>query len=194
MPARTRPLKATDGPLARFALELRRLRDHAPADRLTSVDKLVHDRSHRVSRAAIYSALSGRTLPSRETLKIMVLTWSPAGAVDLAAWNERRSQCERELALRHRPSPVRVEGGGAGDTAETTATPAAQSAFGAEFRRLRTRAGLSLSETSSRIHYSKGYLSKVENGDKPPNFTLVRAADEALNANGALLRIFLRDA
>ncbi|NBH03695.1 helix-turn-helix transcriptional regulator, partial [Amycolatopsis sp. SID8362] len=36
--------------------------------------------------------------------------------------------------------------------------------FGAELRRLRHAAGLSLTELADRVHYSKGYLSKVETG------------------------------
>lgn len=35
--------------------------------------------------------------------------------------------------------------------------------FGAELKRLRTAAGLSLHDLSVQIHYSRGHLSKVEN-------------------------------
>ena len=40
--------------------------------------------------------------------------------------------------------------------------------FGAELRRRRVAAGLSLAQLAARIHYSKGYLSKIETGHKPP--------------------------
>jgi hypothetical protein len=56
---------------------LRRLRDRAPEGRPTSVDKVVAETGKLASRAAIYSALSGKTLPSRETLAAMVIAWSP---------------------------------------------------------------------------------------------------------------------
>lgn len=64
-------------------------------------------------------------------------------------------------------------------------------AFGERLRTLRTTRGLSLAELSARVHYSKGYLSKVENGDKPPTVQLARGCDQALNADGGLLRLLI---
>ncbi|WP_344443207.1 helix-turn-helix domain-containing protein [Kitasatospora nipponensis] len=61
--------------------------------------------------------------------------------------------------------------------------------FGAELRRLRTARGLSLSGLSRLVHYSKGYLSKIENGGKPAGPDLARRCDEVLRAEGALLRL-----
>ncbi|WP_083977438.1 nSTAND1 domain-containing NTPase [Kitasatospora azatica] len=49
--------------------------------------------------------------------------------------------------------------------------------------------GLSLSALSRRIHYSKGYLSKIENGGKPAGLDLARHCDDLLGAGGALLRL-----
>jgi transcriptional regulator with XRE-family HTH domain len=46
--------------------------------------------------------------------------------------------------------------------------------FGTELRRLRVAAGLSLGDLADVVHYSKGYLSKIESGDKPPNTALAR--------------------
>jgi tetratricopeptide (TPR) repeat protein/transcriptional regulator with XRE-family HTH domain len=60
------------------------------------------------------------------------------------------------------------------------------SGFGAELRRLRKSAGLSLAGLSDRIHYSKGYLSKVENGRARPNPALAGRCDDALRTGGAL--------
>ncbi|MFD9939649.1 helix-turn-helix domain-containing protein [Nonomuraea sp. NPDC059023] len=62
-------------------------------------------------------------------------------------------------------------------------------AFGAELRRWRTLRGLSLTTLAERVHYSKGYLSKIENGGKRPTPELARACDRALEANGALVRL-----
>ncbi len=64
-----------------------------------------------------------------------------------------------------------------------------RSAFGAELRRRRQQAGLSLTQLSQQIHYSKGYLSKIESGDKAANPTLARLCDAAVVANGALVAL-----
>lgn len=64
-------------------------------------------------------------------------------------------------------------------------------AFGERLRTLRLARGLSLAELSTRVHYSKGYLSKVENGDKPPTVQLARGCDQALGADGGLLRLLI---
>ena len=65
----------------------------------------------------------------------------------------------------------------------------ADSTFGSELRRLRTAAGLSLSDLATRIHYSKGYLSKVENGMVQPNHTLAALCDETLDSGGVLVAV-----
>lgn len=59
--------------------------------------------------------------------------------------------------------------------------------FGAALRRLRIATGLSVSELAERINYSKGYLSKVENGIKSPSLELMRLCDAALGADGELI-------
>jgi tetratricopeptide (TPR) repeat protein len=61
--------------------------------------------------------------------------------------------------------------------------------FGAELRRLRRAAGLSLSDLSSRVHYSRGYLSKIENGVAKANAALASSCDNELTANGLLLSL-----
>lgn len=61
--------------------------------------------------------------------------------------------------------------------------------FGAELRNRRQLAGMSLAQLADRIHYSKGYLSKIESGHKAPNPTLARLCDAALTANGTLLAL-----
>ncbi|WP_322768327.1 helix-turn-helix transcriptional regulator [Frankia sp. Cr1] len=59
--------------------------------------------------------------------------------------------------------------------------------FGAELRRRRKAVGLSLTELSAMLHYSKGYLSKIENDRKAPSPELARRCDSVLGADGALL-------
>ncbi|WP_228044678.1 helix-turn-helix domain-containing protein [Streptomyces ferrugineus] len=58
--------------------------------------------------------------------------------------------------------------------------------FGAELRRLRIAAGLTLTQLASSVHYSKGQLSKIETGHKRPSPELARLCDAALDAHGTL--------
>ncbi|MEU3018862.1 helix-turn-helix transcriptional regulator [Nocardiopsis sp. NPDC007018] len=58
--------------------------------------------------------------------------------------------------------------------------------FGAELRRRRQEAGMTLEDLNRRIHFSKSHLSKVETGAKSPSQDLVRACDAALEAGGEL--------
>ncbi|ANN18886.1 hypothetical protein SD37_26855 [Amycolatopsis orientalis] len=61
--------------------------------------------------------------------------------------------------------------------------------FAAELRRLRRANDLSLSALSTLTHYSKSYLSNVENERKPPSADLARRLDEVLGARGTLLEL-----
>lgn len=61
------------------------------------------------------------------------------------------------------------------------------STFGQQLRELRTARGMSLGALADATHYSKGYLSNVERGNKRPNEDLARACDEALDARGDLI-------
>lgn len=58
--------------------------------------------------------------------------------------------------------------------------------FGSQLRNRRTEAGISLAALSRGVHYSKSYLSKVENGLKVPSVDLARRCDAILSAEGAL--------
>ncbi|MBE1461271.1 helix-turn-helix domain-containing protein [Kibdelosporangium phytohabitans] len=58
--------------------------------------------------------------------------------------------------------------------------------FGAELRRRRVHAEVSLSELAKRLNFSKGYLSKIETGRQSPTEQLARLADAALGADGDL--------
>jgi transcriptional regulator with XRE-family HTH domain len=61
--------------------------------------------------------------------------------------------------------------------------------FGAELRRVRTAAGLSLTDLAKQTHYTKGYLSKVETGRQQPSPYLVRQCDALLVADGSLVAL-----
>ncbi|WP_017609545.1 helix-turn-helix domain-containing protein [Nocardiopsis xinjiangensis] len=58
--------------------------------------------------------------------------------------------------------------------------------FGPELRRRRIAAGLSLAGLGAATHYSKGYLSKLETGTKPPSPDAAISCDAALDAGGEL--------
>ncbi|MGX9890511.1 nSTAND1 domain-containing NTPase [Streptomyces sp. NPDC002276] len=59
--------------------------------------------------------------------------------------------------------------------------------FGTELRRHRGLAGLSLTQLAALIHYSRGHISRVENGEKRPSEEFARACDQVLRAEGELL-------
>ncbi|MFD8994027.1 nSTAND1 domain-containing NTPase [Streptomyces abikoensis] len=56
-------------------------------------------------------------------------------------------------------------------------------------RRLRRERGVSLVQLARLAFYSKGYLSRVENGEKPLTLGLARACDQALDTDGTLERL-----
>ena len=59
--------------------------------------------------------------------------------------------------------------------------------FGDELRRLRIEHGYSLTELSRLVYYSKGHLSKIENGRHTPQLEHAWQLDVALDAHGALV-------
>jgi tetratricopeptide (TPR) repeat protein/DNA-binding XRE family transcriptional regulator len=61
--------------------------------------------------------------------------------------------------------------------------------FGTELRRLRQAQRLSLSDLARQVHYSRGFLSKIENGRAQPNEALAAACDDLLGAQGQLIRL-----
>jgi transcriptional regulator with XRE-family HTH domain len=65
-------------------------------------------------------------------------------------------------------------------------------AFGNALREHRLGANISLAELSRRVHYSKSYLSKVENGLKLPSVDLARRCDAQLEAHGRLSSLIER--
>ena len=61
--------------------------------------------------------------------------------------------------------------------------------FGEELRRRRIAAGLSLRDLAALVHYSRGYLSKVETRQAPAGIQLARLCDAALHAGGELVAL-----
>ncbi|WP_262401411.1 helix-turn-helix domain-containing protein [Actinomadura sp. CNU-125] len=70
--------------------------------------------------------------------------------------------------------------------------PESMPAFGAELRRKRLEAGLSLARLGALLHYSKGHLSKIEHGRKSPSPELARMSDAVLDAGGTLIALASR--
>ena len=64
--------------------------------------------------------------------------------------------------------------------------------FGAALRQARAGQGMSLAELARLVHYSPGYLSRVERGERPPTAVLARSCDEELATGGRLARLVTR--
>jgi DNA-binding XRE family transcriptional regulator len=63
--------------------------------------------------------------------------------------------------------------------------------FGVALRILRRQRGLSLADLAKSVHYSKGYLSRIENGQRTADIGLARLCDEVLGACGWLVSLSL---
>lgn len=58
--------------------------------------------------------------------------------------------------------------------------------FGALLRNCRLEAGVSLGQLAQKIKYSKGYLSRIENGHQPPSPMFAKQCDRVLGTDGRL--------
>lgn len=61
--------------------------------------------------------------------------------------------------------------------------------FGTALRRARQSASLSLADLARLGHYSKGYLSRIESGERRPTIQLATRFDRLLHTGGALLAL-----
>ncbi|MFI0773048.1 tetratricopeptide repeat protein [Streptomyces sp. NPDC021218] len=61
--------------------------------------------------------------------------------------------------------------------------------FSTALRNFRTQRGLSLRQFSQVVHYSPGWLSRIERGQAAPTLALARSCDDALTAGGKLLEL-----
>ncbi|MEV3855338.1 helix-turn-helix transcriptional regulator [Streptomyces sp. NPDC050095] len=66
----------------------------------------------------------------------------------------------------------------------------ARGMFATEARRLRAEAGLSLTRVAESARCDKGYLSRIERGEKFPKEAVALALDEALGARGLLSKLW----
>lgn len=66
--------------------------------------------------------------------------------------------------------------------------------FGAELRRLREDAGMTLQQLADVTSYSRGHLSKIERGSNPPTKSLAQRCDAHFRAGGRLRRAYAAEA
>ncbi|MEU4211779.1 helix-turn-helix domain-containing protein [Streptomyces sp. NPDC026206] len=76
-----------------------------------------------------------------------------------------------------------------GDEADGGGASAPTVAPGEQLRRLRRARGMSLAGLSDLVHYTKGYLSRVETGEKPMSPEVARRCEGVLRAAGELSRL-----
>lgn len=92
MPRRPTPLDHSDGPVARFAIQLRALRD-AAGENAPSIDRVALQ--NQIARSTVYAVMQGKRLPNRDVLAAIVKSWGDAASI--ADWMSRRSAVEAEL-------------------------------------------------------------------------------------------------
>jgi transcriptional regulator with XRE-family HTH domain len=90
MPRRATPLSPDDGPQARFALELRHLRDDAGFDA-----KTIHAiaAENNMPRSTLHAALRGERIPTVPVLAALVRAWGG----NEAEWMRKRTRIEDEI-------------------------------------------------------------------------------------------------
>lgn len=195
MPRRPSRLDPEDGPLARFALDLRALRDAAGFE-APSVDQIAA-RTH-IPRSTLYAALRGRRLPTRPVLGALVTAWGG----DAWEWLARRTVTEAELEKVRAPESSRTR---VTPPAEPKAPPvpvreqagderleAAMQDISARLRMLRTEAGApSLRQLSTKITEDPEFpgsigpstLSDLFGGSRVPKWPVLEAVVRALGGD-----------
>lgn len=90
MPRRPTPLNPDDGPQARFAIALRRLRDEAGFD-AKRIDSIAAETG--IARATLFAAMRGQRIPTVPVLAALVTAWNG----DPVWWLEFRTSTEKEI-------------------------------------------------------------------------------------------------
>jgi transcriptional regulator with XRE-family HTH domain len=83
-----------------------------------------------------------------------------------------------------------MEGAGMGKTRELDPGSSALAFFGAELRRLREAQGLDQKQLGEIIYCTGSLICQIERAQKAPTLDFTQRADTALNAQGALLRLW----
>ncbi|RPK31937.1 Helix-turn-helix protein [Streptomyces sp. ADI91-18] len=157
MPRRPSHLVQEDGPLARFALELRALRD-AAGFAAPSVDQIAARTG--IPRSTLFAALRGQRLPTRPVLGALVSGWGG----DEREWLIRRTATEAELQAvgtpRFSPSPSApspeprtVPVPSAPDQVSIRQLNGTLQEMAAELRAIRVRTGARVESTGSHPSY-----------------------------------------
>ncbi|MFD5734905.1 helix-turn-helix domain-containing protein [Streptomyces sioyaensis] len=163
MPRRPTHLSPEDGPVARFALSLRALRDEAGFDAAT-VDSIAAKTN--IPRSTLYAALRGQRIPTRPVLEAMVSAWKG----DAVEWLKKRSETEAEIEAsrgqRNPTSPRRLvsprkPAGFVPDSEDQEETPLSR--FAKDLQELRLRAGQpsvrQIARTIQHDHLSPAWVS-----------------------------------
>lgn len=87
---------------------------------------------------------------------------------------------------RYLPGPMAGSGGFVSSFREESEV---SRSFGPELRRLRTGQGWSLRQLASKVNYAFGYLSKIENGVKPPTADLAERCDQVFGTGTRLTEL-----
>ncbi|MFF5968265.1 helix-turn-helix domain-containing protein [Streptomyces collinus] len=90
MPRRPAPLDPADGPQARFALALRRLRDKAGFEAKT-INAIAAETN--IAKSTLYAAMRGTRMPTVPVLAALVRAWNG----DPEEWLVRRTETEQEI-------------------------------------------------------------------------------------------------
>ncbi|WP_376776200.1 helix-turn-helix domain-containing protein [Allocatelliglobosispora scoriae] len=113
----------------------------------------------------------------------MVEAWSRDPGRELESWMQRRADCEDRIV----GQPARTR-----RTSSSTASRRSTNEFGRALRAARVNAGMSLRVLARHLHYSSGYLSKVENGQSPSG-DLARSAGVLFGDGGALMELWEKE-
>src|SRR5260370_9791711 len=76
---------------------------------------------------------------------------------------------------------------GNGGNSRSTRRVAPMTTFGQKLRQMRTERDMSLTQLANIVHYNKGYMSRIETGQKQPTEDVARACDIALDSRGELI-------
>jgi AcrR family transcriptional regulator len=181
VPRPQNPLNADGGPLAKFALELRALRDGCGSAAATIDD--IADRE-KIPRSTLYAALSGKRVPTRDVLAALVKHWNG----DDAEWMARRSAAEAAMTVvrRSRPAPAHPTSQHAAGPQRKSSEWVAQ--FAARLRELHKEVGSPSYEQLSRYsdmqgsRLPKSTIHNLLNGGGMPRWATVESFIQACQA------------
>src|SRR5262249_2653308 len=137
------------------------------------------ERQTGINRSKLRDFSTGTVMPGPASLRRLLPALGVEGAATVRAWEYAAQRASLRPA--DAVDQPREDGAGRSDPEQRAGS------FGTELRRRRTAAGLTLGQFAARVHYTKGYLSKVEIGEKLPGYDLAPPCDAELGGGGALI-------